>query len=337
MMLRRLSVLPGVGALALLAACSVVQDVPDADVDAGDETPATTTSDVTIVVEPSDSAQQLLSTIQSAKSSIHMTMYLLTWGSCVDALIAQKKAGLDVKVLLNKNFPSSGQSNDTVFNQLQAGGVDVAWAPTSFTYTHEKAVVIDGTSVWIMTMNVTYTSPTANREYLALDTDADDVAEAEQIFQADFTNTGIDPTGKLVVAPNNARAPLVALIDGATTSLDVEGEELSDSAIVSAIVSAHDRGVAVQIVLSDDTPSSAQSSAVQTLQADGIDVRKLSTPYIHAKALVADGQLAYVGSENFTANSLDANRELGVIVSAASEVAKVQTAITGDFGAAVAY
>ena len=88
----------------------------------------------------------------------------------------------------------------------QAAGVEVVWAPSRFTYTHEKAVIIDGTSAWIMTMNVTFSSPTANREYLALDTDPDDVAEAEAIFQADFANAGRQPDGQ---APRRAdqRAP----------------------------------------------------------------------------------------------------------------------------------
>jgi len=340
-MLRGLCVSSAIAAVVLaLGACgNATPDAPDADVedDAGDDgASATATSAVTVIVEPSDDGQALLSSINAAKTSLHMTMYLLTWNSVVDALIAKKKAGLEVEVVLNQNFPTQGQSNDSVFTQLQNGGVDVVWAPSNFQYTHEKAVIIDGTSAWIMTMNVTYTSSTDNREYLALDTDPDDVAEADQIFQADFTGSPITPAGKLVVAPN-ARPPLLALIAGATSTLDVEDEELSDDAIVSAISDAHDRGVAVRVVLSDDTPTSAQSSAVQTLEGEGIDVRKLSTPYVHAKAIVADGTVAYVGSENLTANSLDANRELGLMIDAPSEVSKVSTTIAGDFGAGVTY
>jgi len=326
-------------AIALCACKATHADDPDADAtDASvDDSPSTVTSAVSVIVEPSDSASQLLASIQAAQSSIHMTMYLLTWSSVVDALVAKKQAGLDVEVVLNQSFPSPGQSNDPVFAQLQAAGVNVVWAPSAFQYTHEKAVIIDGTSAWIMTMNVTFSSPTQNREYLALDTDPDDVAEAEQIFQADLTGTPITPTGKLVVAPGGARPALLALIDGATTTLQVEDEELSDDAIVTALVAAHDRGVTVRVVLSDDTPTSAQSSAVQTLESDGIEVRKLSTPYVHAKAIVADQTLAFVGSENLTQNSLDANRELGLVFDTPSEVSKVVVTVGGDFASGVAY
>ena len=76
MMSRGLSI---VLALALFACKSHVApddaDVPEAGTDDG---PSTATHDVTIIVEPSDSASQLVSAIQAAKSSVHMTMYLLT-------------------------------------------------------------------------------------------------------------------------------------------------------------------------------------------------------------------------------------------------------------------
>ena len=106
---------------------------------------------------------------------------------------------------------------------------------------------------------------------------------------------------------------------------------------MTALIAAHDRGVAVRMILSDDSPTSAQANAVQSIEQDGVDVRKLSVPYVHAKTFVVDGALAYVGSENFTANSLDSNRELGLVIAAASEIAKIQTTIDADFGAAVPY
>ncbi len=87
----------------------------------------------------------------------------------------------------------------------------------------------------------------------------------------------------------------------------------------------------VRIVLSDETPTAAQSQSVGQLKAAKIAVVSRSAPTIHAKTIVVDGALAYVGSENFTYNSLVNNRELGVILSAPGEVAKITTTITTDF------
>jgi phosphatidylserine/phosphatidylglycerophosphate/cardiolipin synthase-like enzyme len=286
---------------------------------------------VSIIVEPSDHALALVNAIRTAQSSVHMTMYLLSSSDVIDALIYAKQAGRDVKVILNQSFPSGGGSNATVYSQLQSAGIAVHWAPSTFTLTHEKCVIVDGHTAWIMTMNATTSAPTGNREYLAVDTDPADVAEAEAIFQADYAGTAITPTGKLVVSPVNSRDRLVALINGAHSTIDLEAEELSDYQIVAALANARGRGVTVKIVLSDETPSSAQSTAVTQLKNAGVQLRSLSTPTIHAKSIVADGVLAYVGSANFTTASLMYNRELGVIFSDAAEVQKVLTTTRGDF------
>jgi cardiolipin synthase len=293
------------------------------------------TTSVTIIVEPSDDGAALVSAIQGAKTSVHMEMYLLSQSKAIDALLAQHMAGLDVKVLLNKTFPSSGAdsgSNTDVYNQLVAAGVATEWAPPGYTYTHEKGVIIDGQVAWIMTMNVTESSPTDNREYLAVDTDPDDIAEAETIFEADWANHSLVPSGKLVVSPTNSSAKLLALLGMATKSIDMEAEELTDSAVVDALEAAAKKGIAVRVVLADS--SSTSDSAA--LAAAGVKLVTYSALYVHAKAIVVDDTYAYVGSENFSSTSLGSNRELGVITSTASEVAKVESTTSSDFAAGTA-
>lgn len=50
------------------------------------------------------------------------------------------------------------------------------------------------------------------------------------------------------------------------------------------------------------------------LRSWGIAAAAPKKPYVHAKVAVVDGKWAYVGSANFTANSLDHNREVGLIL-----------------------
>lgn len=77
----------------------------------------------------------------------------------------------------------------------------MVWSSTSFTYTHEKTAIIDGRAAWIMTMNCNKSSPKVNREFLAIDTNLADVAEATRVFAADHAHQPITPSGALVVAP----------------------------------------------------------------------------------------------------------------------------------------
>jgi phosphatidylserine/phosphatidylglycerophosphate/cardiolipin synthase-like enzyme len=293
--------------------------------------PSVYTAAVQIVVEPSDDAAALVAAIAGAKSSVHMTMYLFDNASAIRALEAQRSAGRDVKIVLNQSFGDDGGSNARVFDELELAGIDVAWAPSAFALTHEKCVILDGKEAWIMTMNLDESSAKLNREYLAIDTDPADILEAETIFEADFTHTPATVRGRLVVSPVNSRAKLLGLIGAAKHTIDIEGEELSDVGVVSALTKAAGEGVNVKVVLSDESPSAAQTQAISLLRVARVPVVRVSHPYIHAKAIVVDGTAAYVGSENFSAASLDSNRELGLLFNDGTQVQKVDTTILADF------
>lgn len=303
-----------------------------------DAPPLAMSSGVTVQVQPSDSGAALLAAIRGAKKSVHMTMYLLTSDEMIDALGDVKQAGKDVKVVLNKNFPTSDNANQAAFTALTNRGVQVKWASNGYTFTHAKTILIDSAKAVIMTMNLTYSSPTTNREYIATDTDAQDVADLETVFDADFNGKAVNVATKLVLSPAQAntlispRAQLKQLIDSAKTSVDFEAESLADDVIVDAIILAHQANVDVRVIIDSETiTTTAQQEAVAKLKQYGVPLHGLHTPDIHAKAIVVDGARMYVGSQNFTATALDANREIGVLTDAVGETKKVSDVIRGDF------
>jgi cardiolipin synthase len=314
---------------------------------------------VTVYVTPDNGiVDQIVAAIEGATTSVHMTMYILDNTKIVAALLDRKSAGLDVRVVMNQTFPTGTiQTNPATYTKLTAAGVGVVWrngppGSMSPTYTHEKTFILDGKQAWIMTMNADTSAPVENREYVVVDDNAADVTEADNIFLADFTGAAITAGNPLVVSPDppcNSRTALVALINGATKSVDVEAEEFSDtysSGVITALVGAGHRGLAVRVVVANDgTPAAAQVTAINNVKAAGGKVvvsgavsgkGSATKPYIHAKAIVVDcnGTVCakgYVGSENFTAGSLSYNRELGLIIDDATQLAKVEAAINTDF------
>ena len=319
--------------LVAMAFDAALDSAPDAQSPIGDPVGA----GVSVIVEPGDKGSALLAALNSAKKSIHMTMYLLTDSDIRNALIARHKAGVDVKVLLNKTFPPGTTiDNSSAYSALHSAGVSVAWAPSTFTYTHEKCVVIDGATAWIMTMNATNSAPTSNREFLAVDTLSGDVSEAEAQFAADFANRAYTPVGNLLLSPVNSRSRILDLISSAHTTLDFEDEELSDTAVVAALCSATARGVRVRGILAGGSTSSAEHTAVTQLKACGVTMVSLDKPYIHAKAIAVDGAKVYVGSENLTAVSLDENREMGLIITTTAAYAAVANTVAADIAAGTA-
>lgn len=324
-------------------------DDADPELDGGRETgdldgallPAT--RNVRFVLQPSDNGAALVAAIRGAKTSVHATLYLLTGNTYVDAFIAAKQAGRDVKIILNQKFPTGGNSNTTAYNRLRSAGVDVVWAPAAFDFTHAKVVSIDAAEAWIMTMNLTQTSASDNREVLAVDGDTQDVADVETIFEGDYTGRAVHVAGKLVVSPSSTtpvtpRARLVALVDSARTSVDVLGQTLSDSAVTEALVRAKTAGLRVRVVLDAATlpGTPAQDQAVASLKAAGIEVRAARSPDIHAKAIVVDGARAFVGSQNFTPTALFDNREVGLVTDNATAVTALSRVVDDDHARASA-
>jgi phosphatidylserine/phosphatidylglycerophosphate/cardiolipin synthase-like enzyme len=302
---------------------------------------------VSILVYPNGHhAAELIAAIDGAKTSVYMTMYEIDDSGIIGAITSAKGRGLDVKVILDGSTTtrSNNQSAYTSFSGY------VTWSSPGFTYTHEKCVMLDHAQAWIMSANAESSVPEYNREYLAIDNDLADVTEAEAIFQADYANQSTIPNGALVVANTNARPDLVALINSAQQSLDIEDEEFSDNAsngITDAVVAAAGRGVAVRVVVAGGSTSSTQTTALNAVKgASGASVYVSSVtsgagtpsnPYLHAKAILVDCaagtcKSGYVGSENMTTGSLSYNRELGVIVNDPAELAKVESAVNVDIG-----
>jgi len=71
-------------------------------------------------------------------------------------------------------------------------------------------------------------------------------------------------------------------------------------------------------------------AAFTKLAAAGATVRAVAAPAIHAKVVVADGRAVYLGSANFTATSLDRNRELGLRLDDAAVARRVAATIADD-------
>ena len=276
--------------------------------------------------------------INSATTSLDMTMYELEDTTAVNDLIALKNKGVTVRVILDRQHQSA---NSSAYNALTGAGVGVVWSPSAFVYTHQKTITVDAAKSLILTGNLTSQYYTTSRDYGVFDDDSRDVASVEKVFNADYTGTPVTPTDgdHLLWSPTDSRNRLLSVINGATTKLDVEELEFSDSAVVDAIVARAKAGVKVRVVL--ESPS-GYAGEVSAIKAAGGTVVGYSDPngfYIHAKAMVADygltTQKVEAGSMNISSNSLSSNRELGLILTgtgvAQAVAATIETTFNSDY------
>jgi phosphatidylserine/phosphatidylglycerophosphate/cardiolipin synthase-like enzyme len=288
----------------------------------------------TVFAEPGDKRTLLAGALRSATKSIDLTMYLLTDRTLIHDLEYAQGNGVRVRVILEHNpygmGASSRSENQSAYNQLTAADIPVHWAPARFALTHEKTMIVDGATAYILTLNWTASAFSRNREFGVVDSNPVDVRAADAIFQADWNDTPYTPTdANLVLSPSNSRADFLSLIGRATKSIDVYAEEVQDSAVEAAFAAAQRRGVQVRLISNAGDASNAKGLAA--IEQAGVQVHLLTSPYIHAKLIVVDGSLAFVGSENISAASLDRNRELGVMLRDRSAIASLEATFEHDW------
>ena len=291
-------------------------------------------SDYSLLILPDQGESAIYNFVNSATSSIDVTIYELKDTTLENDLVSREKAGVDVRVILDQAQKSY---NTAAYNVLAAGGVGVTYSSTAFTYTHQKTITVNNAESYISTGNFDNTYYATSRDYVVFDTNASDVAAIVAVFNADYAHTKITPSDgdDLVWSPTDSQTQLLALINGAQHSLDIEQEEFSDTTLVNAVVAAAKRGVTVRVVLED--PSSYSSEVNEVTAAGGKVTGYSSTTgfYIHAKTVIADygtsTAKAFMGSENFSSGSLNDNRELGLITTDSGVVSGLETTFTADF------
>ncbi|MER3436185.1 MAG: hypothetical protein C4346_00290 [Chloroflexota bacterium] len=271
------------------------------------------TGTVGVFVEPDDGRAPILDEIQAATRSIRLQVYLLSDQEIINALKQADRRGVDVRVML-EDAPYGGAGNQPeVFVDLQRSGIEVRWANPAYRFMHIKTFIFDERVAMIMNLNLTRSAFTRNREFGVITTRPGDVQQALAIFEADWARAPDPPDGPLVVSPSSSRTEIQNLLRSATTSLDIYAEVIADRQIVSLLEQAERRGVRVRILVPGDDEEDARAAAFELIN-EGVDVRKVPGLYIHAKVIIVDGQRAFIGSQNFTATSLDQNRELGIIL-----------------------
>jgi len=267
---------------------------------------------------PETDEQVLLDRIASARSRVWMKMYLLTDPRVIDALVQARNNGADVRAMVEQNPFGGGSSARQAFDKLNAAGINTKYANPVFRFTHEKSFIIDDT-IFILTANMTKSAFSRNREFGIIHVDSGDVGEAVAAYNADWSREKFTPQrsqSALVWSPVNARPKLMQLVGAAQTSLLVYAELAQDDPIIDALIQAQKRGVQVRFLISPSSQGEdddANKVDLDKLQRGKVKVRYLKSPYMHAKAFLADDTLAYIGSINLSTGSMEFNRELGIL------------------------
>lgn len=199
-----------------------------------------------------------------------------------------------------------------------------------------------------------YSPRTCNRDYTYVTEDPGVVRTFQRVVEHDLVGNSYDVTSvmapgterKITIGPNSLQ-PLLSLIRGARQSILVENQYLKDPDINRALMDAARRGIQVQAVVSSPCsfgpPHPTEARKLRAIfgnfEEAGVRIRifdkrmKINgrAGYLHAKAIVVDGALAWMGSVNGSTQAAELNREFGVFFQDPEQVDELASIMSGDF------
>ncbi len=291
----------------------------------------------------------------NATTSIDVALYDFDRTSVRDALIAAKQRGLSVRVV-GDNEAAADPSYQPFYASLSNAGIPVV-NDTKSSLMHNKFAVFDAAVTWTGSANFSDTSFTRNGENIVVITDTVVASiyhtEFEELFSGEFSNDKTDNTAhnttvggsavEIAFTPTDGvEERIIAAIASADVRVQVAQFTFTNQDIAAALIAAHQRGVAVEVLL-DQVAAGSQYSQRDPLCAAGITVRvedfaaKIHDKYAVVDAGTASDPLALTGSTNWTKNAVEANDENLLIIhdatlasAFASDIDRLRAAIEPD-------
>jgi len=297
--MKNLSLVAALVAVAV-PACATEDDSPD---DWADADPSDFDAKADGI---SGSSAAVLSLIDGAATRLYVQIPTLTDKTLLTHLKSAAARGVDVRAYMVVAHPGH-PATVLAAEQLEAAGVDLcvertASLPKFLALADDK--LLTGTASAPKTVTAAADVKKAAETFIGVVTE--DVSDAVPALGSDGT--------ALMLMPDSHAGPIVSLIAGASSSIDLEIYQLQSLAAIGALEDAKHRGVAVRVMLEPKTVGFANYKQVaKRLAAAGITVKETPPAFDsshnvdHAKFMVIDGKELVFGSGNMVRSGLGGN------------------------------
>ncbi len=255
-----------------------------------------------LIVQPRDGASPLLTAIKKAKKTVEIAIFRFDRTDIEAELKAAAKRGVKVTALIayvNRGGEKHLRALEMRF--LEAGIIVARTADDLIRY-HDKLVIIDRKTLYLLSFNFTHLDIDHSRGFGLITRNSKTVQEAVRLFEADSTRrsytAGLDT---FVVSPANSRKVLAQFLRRAKKQLLIYDPEISDKEMMKILQERAKAGVEVRII----------GHAAKRLN---LKVAKLTKIRLHTRTILSDGTKAFIGSQSLRPAELDSRREVGLII-----------------------
>jgi phosphatidylserine/phosphatidylglycerophosphate/cardiolipin synthase-like enzyme len=256
-----------------------------------------------LIVQPQEGLAPVIAALKLAQKSVDITIFRLDRNEIVKALADAVQRGVAVRALIAHTNSSGDKALRKLELKLLERGVTVARSSDDLVRYHGKVVIIDRTRMLLLGFNYTKLDLDKSRSLGLIVEDDTVVKEAVRLFEADLLKQDYTPRHEaLVVSPENARERLSDFIRTARQQLVIYDARLSDRSMIKLIAERVKAGVDVRIL-------------GHVAKASALTWDKLPRYRLHIRAMVRDGEAAFVGSQSLRKVELDQRREVGMLIS----------------------
>lgn len=253
-----------------------------------------------LIVQPAHGIEPILTAVEAAQETLDIVIFRFDLKALEKAIEAAVNRGVKVRALIaHTNSGGEKRLRDLELRMLQAG-VTVTRTAGDLVRYHGKMMVVDRKELHVYGFNFTAVD-LKSRSFGVVVRDRKIVDDALRLFEADVARQEFESDGDgLVVSPENAREQLATFLKRARRSLAIFDPKVSDPGMIRLLAQRARAGVDVRII--------------GKLGKRGRDLpaQKLPGARLHVRAIVRDGEEAFVGSQSLRALELDGRREIGL-------------------------
>lgn len=272
-----------------------------------------------LIVQPTDGLKPVLAAVDKAQTVLDIVIFRFDLKALEKAITAAVKRGVKVRALIaHTNTGGEKRLRQLELRMLEAG-VTVTRTADDLTRYHGKLLIVDREELHVYGFNFTALD-LKSRSFGIVVRDRKIVQDALRLFECDVQRQDYEPlSDSLVVSPETAREHLATFIKRAKKSLAIYDPKVSDPGMIRLLNQRAKAGVDVRVL------------GKVTKRGSDLHVQKMPGARLHVRAIVRDGEEAFIGSQSLRALELDGRREVGVFCREAKVVKALLEVFEADW------
>lgn len=272
-----------------------------------------------LIVQPTDGINAVVTAVEGARKSVDIIIFRFDLKPLEKAIEAAVGRGATVRALIAHTNSGGEKGLRQLEQRLLKSGATVSRTAGDLVRYHGKMMVIDREELYVNGFNFTKRDM-ASRSFGLVARDRKVVAEALRLFESDAQREEFEPGHEgFVVSPENAREELATFIKRVKKQLVIWDPKVTDTQMLRLLHQRQKAGVDIRII-----------GKVGKRGGD-LRVQKMPGMRLHVRAMVRDGDTAFVGSQSLRSLELDARREVGLITRDAKVVKGMLEIFEGDW------